>query len=212
MERLREIISSAEDELKQRLLAVLEVQKSFEVEQYARFLTMQYWLTQDVQAEFYTMAGHRSLRNRKSLREFFVKFAEEEEPHYMIAGKDLEKLGLQPGDRPIDVVLWKTYFEKEVWNRPFIRLGATCILENISNKSNDEILTLVKNSPGINEDNTRFLILHMHGPALPHGEEVLEAIEAVELSDEEWKDLEFGAQIGKKIYLQLVNWIITGVQ
>ena len=210
MEKLRKIVEDAQLELNRRVKKLLEVQGCFQVEQYARFLTMQSFLTKDVQQEFYNMAGNHSLQKRKSLRKFLVKFAEEEEPHYAIAEKDLNALGLKPGEKPIDVALWKVYFEKQVLERPFIRIGATCILENIAETSTKEILELLSNTPELNSASTRFIRIHMHGPDLPHGDQVFEAIECIELSQQEIDDLEFGARIGRKIYLQLIDWVITG--
>jgi hypothetical protein len=210
MDSVIKIVEKSQRELKTRLDELLRKQGKFEVEQYARFLTMQFYLTQDVQQEFYNMAGNKDFIRRKSLRKFLVKFAEEEEPHYMIAKKDLENLNLVPGPKPLDVYFWKIFFEKQVLERPFLRIGATCVLENIANTSNKEILSLVDSTPELNSSNTQFLRIHLHGPELPHGDEVFEAVSNITLSESELSDLEIGARIGKKIYLQLVDWIITG--
>ena len=171
---------------------------------------MQYYLTQDVQKEFYDAAGHRSLYNRKSLRKFLVKFGEEEEPHYVMAKEDAENIGQKIGEKPIDVMLWKTYFENTVAARPFVRIGATCILENMADTSTADIVHLLENTPELSESSTRFIRLHMHGDDLPHGDELYDALEAVELSADELADLELGARIGRKIYIQIADWIVTG--
>lgn len=210
MDSVKEIVELAQVALKAKVSKLLEENGKFEVIQYARFLTMQYYLTQDVQQEFFNIAGNKSLVRRKSLRKFLTKFGEEEELHYLIAAKDLEKLGLEAGEKPIDVYLWKTFFENTVLTRPFIRIGATCVLENIANSANSEILALISGADDLNKENTRFLIMHMHGPDAPHGDEVFEALDAVDLTVEELNDLTLGARIGKKIYLQLVDWIISG--
>ena len=207
---LRDTVDQAENALQQRIATLLDLQGKFEIDQYARFLTMQYYLTEDVQQEFYTAAGVYAFHERKELRKFLVQFAEEEEPHYLIAKEDLERLGRTVGEKPIDVYLWKTFFNSSVTTRPCIRIGATCVLENIANKAAEQILQLVSQTPELEKKNTRFLRIHMHGDALPHGDQILEAVDTNNFSLDETKDLELGARLAKKVYLQLVDWIITG--
>ena len=71
-----------------------------------------------MQQEFYTAAGVPDFNDRRRLRRFLIKFAEEEEPHYAIAADDLSLLGLKVTDIPIDVLLWKTFFESSASERP----------------------------------------------------------------------------------------------
>jgi len=210
VESVKKIVAQAQTDLKKRVDYLTEQQGKFEIDQYTRFLTMQHFLTKNVLKEFYDAAGHGDLYNRKSLRQFLVKFGEEEEPHPALATEDAKNLGREIGDRPIDVVLWKTYFEKTIKERPFIRIGATCVLENIADPSTSDILKLLENTPELNESNTQFIRLHMHDADLPHGDEIYEALESVELSADEIADLEFGARIGRKIYVQFADWIISG--
>lgn len=209
-EALRKTVDEAETALQKRIEKLLEIQGKFELDQYARFLTMQYYLTEDVQQEFYSAAGVYDFHERKGLRKFLVQFAEEEEPHYLIAKEDLERLGRTVGEKPIDVHLWKTFFNGTVTSRPCIRIGATCVLENIANKAAEQILQLVSQTPELEKKNTRFLRIHMHGDALPHGDQILEAVETNNFTPKETADLELGARLAKKVYLQLVDWIITG--
>lgn len=209
-EEIRKIVDEAETELASRVSALLERQGKFEIDQYARFLSMQYHLTTDVQQEFFSAAGNHGFNDRKPLRRFLTKFAEEEEPHYNIAKIDLESLGRTIDEAPIDVMMWKNYFDNTILERPCIRIGATCVLENIANKAAGDITTLIENTPELGKNNTRFIVIHMHGDALPHGDEIMEAVEDNNFTEKEQNDLVLGARIGKKTYLQLVDWIITG--
>ena len=101
-------------------------------QQYHRFLSMQYHLTRGVQRYFMSAAAHPDLAGRKPLRKFLFDFANEEEQHYLVAAADLAEMGLEPLGQAIDIALWHAFFESVVRDRPFIRLGAACILENIS--------------------------------------------------------------------------------
>lgn len=128
---LDEIIEDA----RRRFAALLEeslARGPTTLEQYVRYLSMQYHLTKGVQRYFITAAAHSDLARRKKLRTFLFNFANEEELHYLIAANDLRKLGRDPLPEPFDVSLWHAYFQRVVVDRPFIRLGAACILENIS--------------------------------------------------------------------------------
>ena len=102
------------------------------IDQYIRYLSFQYHLTKDVQRYFLAIAAHGDLSRRRRLREFLCSFANEEELHYLVAANDLARLGLRPLPMPFDVELWHHYFGNVVVDRPFVRLGAAAILENIS--------------------------------------------------------------------------------
>ena len=97
-------------------------------EQYVRYLSMQYHLTKGVQKHFLIAASHPTMVGKRKLREFLFHFGLEEEPHYGMAKHDLQHLGAEPLPCPIDVKLWWAYFDQIISQRPFVRLGATCIL------------------------------------------------------------------------------------
>jgi hypothetical protein len=179
------------------------------LERYSRFLTMQYHLTNGVQRHFLAIAANPELTNRRRFRDFLYNFALEEEPHYLIAAKDLENLGLKPGECPLDVKLWWAFFDTQVYTKPFIRLGATCILENISVGADGRISSLLASSSFLNPRNTRFLIIHRH-VEIPHGDQILEALRQAHPNEAQIADLEEGARIGSAIYLRLFHWVING--
>ncbi|MBK9225336.1 MAG: hypothetical protein IPO23_13340 [Flavobacterium sp.] len=58
-----------------------------EIEQYIRYLQVQYHLTQRVQTTL-AMASHPDTRAYKDLRGFLINFGYEEEMHYKLAEKD----------------------------------------------------------------------------------------------------------------------------
>jgi hypothetical protein len=72
------------------------------------------------------------LARKKALRKFLFDFANEEELHYLVAAGDLARMGLPILAEPFDVTLWHAYFRSIVDERPFIRLGAACVLENLA--------------------------------------------------------------------------------
>jgi hypothetical protein len=88
---------------------------------YQRYLSMQYHLTKGVQRYFITAAAHESMRRMRPLRNFLLAFACEEEQHYLVAGNDLQKLGLEILPIPFDVVLWHSYFGEATVRVPFQR-------------------------------------------------------------------------------------------
>lgn len=177
------------------------------VDQYIRYLSFQYHLTKDVQRYFLAIAAHGDLARRRGLREFLCNFANEEELHYLVAANDLAKLGLRPLPMPLDVELWHTYFSKVVVERPFVRLGAAAILENISDGVAKEWVRKALQGSFLTRDNTKFLVLHQH-EALPHGQQILAAIEAADLDPQHLADLNEGARKGTVLYLRMAEWAI----
>ena len=104
-----------------------------EIDQYIRYLQIQYHLTKGVQNTFLAMAAHEDTRPYKKLRPFLVNFGYEEEMHYKLAEKDLKELGSDTGSMPFVVELWWAYQKSILPVKPMERLGATAILENIGN-------------------------------------------------------------------------------
>lgn len=177
------------------------------LEQYNRYLTMQFHLTREVQTYFIAAAGHRDLARRRQLRKFLTDFANEEELHYLVAANDLAALGMEVGPTPIDVILWHSYFKSIVAQRPFIRLGAACILENISGGEARAETNRALRAPFLTRANSKFLVLHQH-ETLPHGDQILDALDRANLADEHLADLEFGASVGTVIYLRMAEWAL----
>ena len=176
-------------------------------QQYERYLSFQYHLTKDVQVYFLAIAAHRDLARRRKLREFLYHFANEEELHYLVAAKDLAALGLAPGPISIDVELWHAYFRSVVHQRPFVRLGAAAILENISAGPAREWVQKALRGDFLDRSNTKFIVLHQH-ETLPHGTQVLEALATAELEPRHVEDLVEGARKGTVLYLRMAEWAL----
>jgi hypothetical protein len=172
---------------------------------YIRYLSFQYHLTKGVQKHFLTVAAHPSFAGKRKLRDFLYKFALEEEPHFDIARHDLENLGVEPLPCILDVKLWWAYFDQVVQTRPFVRLGATCVLENLGAGAGSLGHELLNNAPFLNKSNTRFFEIHFH-ETLPHGDQIYAALESVRLSDDELEDLVDGARTGAVLYLRMARW------
>jgi predicted GNAT family N-acyltransferase len=122
------VIQVAQQEFRKLLLAMRET-GGVTRERYVRYLSMQYHLTKEVQRPFMAIAAHPVLARRKKLRDFLYAFALEEEPHFAVAADDLDNLGEKPLPIPFDTELWWAYFNSAIGTRPFVRLGAACVLE-----------------------------------------------------------------------------------
>jgi hypothetical protein len=177
------------------------------VEQYCRYLSMQYHLTRDVQAYFFAVAANSALAKRRKLRRFLSEFANEEELHYLVAANDLLAFGRRPLAEPFDVTLWHAYFRSVVGTRPFLRLGAAAILENLSAGVAREPARRALSAPFMTRDNTKFLVLHQH-ETNPHGEQILDALEAETFTPAELDDLFLGAKQGTILYLRMAKWAV----
>ncbi|MBS0359033.1 MAG: hypothetical protein JSS53_07180 [Proteobacteria bacterium] len=209
MERLKKKIESAQLVVKDKLETVYETHQMFPKEVYIRILSAQHHLNYGVQRHFLIAASHPDMARKKKLRHFLYEFANEEELHYLIAERDLEELGVKPLPCPFDVELWRAFFDKVVYTNPFIRLGATAVLENILGKSLEVFNKLLTNTRYLTEKNTRYIIIHKH-EALPHGDEVLAALEEAKLKENHFQDLEQGALKGTIIFLRLLDWALFG--
>ena len=160
-----------------------------------------------MQRYFLAIAAHPDLARRRTLREFLFRFANEEELHYLVAANDLHKLGMRPLPMPFDVELWHHYFKTVVIDRPFVRLGAATILENIADGVAKEWVRKALVGDFLTRDNTKFLVLHQH-ETLPHGDQILSAIESGELEPRHYRDLIEGARKGTVLYLRMAEWAI----
>lgn len=177
------------------------------VEQYCRYLSMQYHLTKDVQTYFFAIAANSALAKRRKLRRFLCEFASEEELHYLVAANDLLAFGRRPLPEPFDVTLWHSYFRGIVAARPLVRLGAAAILENLSAGVAREPARRALSAPFMTRDNTKFLVLHQH-ETNPHGEQILEALEVERFTAPELGDLFLGARQGTVLYLRMAKWAV----
>ena len=177
------------------------------VGQYVRYLSMQYHLTRDVQAYFFAVAANSALAKRRKLRRFLCEFANEEELHYLVAANDLLAFDRRPLAEPFDVTLWHAYFRSVVGTRPLLRLGAAAILENLSAGVAREPARRALSAAFMTRDNTKFLVLHQH-ETNPHGEQILDALQAETFSDAELNDLFLGARQGTILYLRMARWAV----
>ncbi len=198
-------IRTAQNLLAEKLLQFL-LTDSFTHVHYGRYLSMQYHLTKGVQAHFLTAAGHGDFFRRRKLREFLFTFANEEESHYLLAFHDLEALEQPLHPMPFDVELWHEYFGRLAATRPFVRLGATCILENISGGSVAPHLGELLQAPFLNQENTTFISVHTH-ETLPHGEQFIAHLSSAGLDHRHVMDLVEGASKGGVLYLRMLDWV-----
>lgn len=209
LEPLFEVLSTATSIFRGKLEGVKN-QGGITEAQYIRYLSMQYHLTNGVQWFFLTMIANPCFEGRRKFRDFLYRFALEEEPHSGMALRDLEAMGREPLPRPLDVALWWSYFKGNVSERPFLRIGAAFILENLGTGITDlghELLDGSSAAPFLNERNTRFLIVHMH-EELPHGDQIIEALSDLRLTDQELADLVAGARQGAIMYLRMADWAL----
>ncbi|QZO00393.1 iron-containing redox enzyme family protein [Chenggangzhangella methanolivorans] len=207
MTRIETCIADAQALFAELLESYLKNGGATTVDQYIRYLSFQYHLTRGVQRYFMSAAAHADLARRRRLRAFLVNFANEEELHYLVAANDLHQLGLKPMPAPFDVELWHAYFERVVVDRPFVRLGAATILENISNGAARPWVRKALTGAFLTRDNTKFLVLHQH-ETLPHGDQILEALSSANLEERHLADLAEGARKGTVLYLRMAEWAL----
>lgn len=201
MEQVQAIVHTANELLRARIGGYFPNGK-IQLEQYARYLSVQYHLTKGVQRHFLIAASHPSLAHKRPLREFLFNFALEEEPHYKIAEKDLEELGCGVLPNTLNVKLWWAYFDAVVYERPFVRLGATCVLENFGSGIGDLVKPILQATPFITPKTSRFLQIHMH-EELPHGDQILAALTQARPNAAEQADLAEGAEAGATLFLRM---------
>lgn len=209
MNEVKVAVTEAQNLFRERLLKMKE-QGGLTKERYIRFLSMQYHLTRGVQKHFMGIAANSITAKKRNLRKWLVNFAQEEEFHYEIAKADLKELGVEPLPIPFDTQLWWNYFDSIIGQHPFVRLGATCVLENIADGSSELLDEMIAKSGFLNPKNLRFLIIHRHGPNLAHGDQILEALEEAQLNEQELADVLEGARTATTFYLRFAHWIVNG--
>jgi hypothetical protein len=116
-------------------------------------------------------------------------------------------LGRKPLAEPFDVTLWHSHFRSVVATRPFLRLGAAAVLENISAGAALAPVHQALSAPFMTKDNTKFLVLHQH-ETLPHGDQMLDALAAETFTAPELADLFLGARQGTVMYLRMAKWAV----
>lgn len=212
VERVFAVVENAKEAFHSLLVRLAE-QGGMTKTAYIRYLSFQHHLTKGVQRHFFTIAAHPSLAGRRQFRDFLYRFALEEEPHFDVARHDLEAMGESPSPCPLDVRLWWAYFDHVVLTRPFVRLGATCVLENLGAGAGQLGHRLLEEAPFLNEKNTRFLQIHFH-EELPHGEQIYAALLAANPDEQEILDLMEGARTGAVLYLRMARWAmeLTGAE
>jgi len=201
-------VKNSQSRFRDKLQKLIESSNTLSEEQYVRYLSMQYHLTNGVQRHFFTAASHPDIVVRKSLREFLFKFGLEEEPHFQIALKDLQNLKRTPLPKPLDVHLWWMFFDSIINERPFIRLGATCVLENLSDGAKEQVNHIFSNASYITPKNFRFFAIHKHEDNLNHGDQILAALESARLDQDELKDVVYGITLGTEMYMRMVDWVL----
>jgi hypothetical protein len=203
--RVLNVLQSAQNRFKDLLGPFSETGLS--LDQYKRFLTMQFHLTKGVQRPFFLMAASSTFTHRPKMREFLVEFGMVEELHFKIAEKDLENLGSKPGPMPEAVAQWWSTFEPFLFDQPLVRLGATVILENITKGSSELLDHVLSRSSFLNQKNTKFLQIHRH-EELPHGDQILDALDQAKLSHDEWAEVAQGAKMASDFYESFLTWVL----
>ena len=203
MKNLIQVIQNAQSDFNE-VLVTLEATGGLTKEYYQNFLSMQYHLTKGVQKHMFAIAAHERLSNKSSLRKFLINFGIEEEPHYLLAERDLSALELEVLPINVETEIWWAFFNLKISEHPFLRLGGTCVLENIAATSNDLIRKLLSNAEFLTPRNTVFVAVHQH-EELPHGDQVLEIVKESNLDKSEFFELVEGANIAKKLYIRMLK-------
>jgi hypothetical protein len=211
MKPILDEIDSARAALKKFLLRLKET-GGMTKERYVRLLSLQYHLNMGVQKHFFRIAAHNSLAKRRDFRRFLINFGNEEELHYLLAKQDCEGLGESPKECPLDTKLWWIFFDSLIESRPFVRLGGTCILENILGTNEQILEELLSEAKFLTPQNTKYIVVHKHGTNLPHGDQILEALEKADLTEDELRSISEGARIARTMYMRMLFWVENGVE
>jgi hypothetical protein len=108
---------------------------------------------------------------------------------------------------PLDVTLWHAHFRAVVDDWPYLRLGAACVLENLSGGVAREATRAALAAPFLTRENTRFVVLHLH-EAQPHGEQIVAALATSCPDEAEADDLATGARQATVLYLRMMEWVL----
>lgn len=209
MKQIKEAVETCQKDFRKLIEASEIAQKGLERAQYVRYLQMQYHLVKDVQKQFFEIAGHPRIFEKRKFSEFLIDFGQVEGPHFKMAERDLNNLEAPLGEAPLDVKLWWSYFGEVIKTRPLVRLGGTCVLENVGSAVGDLIDQALAKSDFLNPKNTTFLILHKH-EVLDHGNEILEAIEQAQLNEKETQDVLQGIEESQALFFRMFHWVLTG--
>ena len=209
MEKIRNAVKVVNAEFRQQIESSGIASAGFSLSQYTRYLQMQYHLVKDVQKQFFQIAAHPEIFSKVGLRKFLLEFGAEEGPHFRMAERDLKNLGQGLGTSPLDVKLWWCYFEKIIHEKPLMRLGGTCILENIGSAVGDLVDSAIAKTEFVDKTNTTFLILHKH-EVVNHGDLILDELEKAKLSDAELNDVLFGLTESRIIVFRIFHWVLYG--
>lgn len=209
MKDINNAVKTVNAEFRQQIESSGIATAGFSLGQYTRYLQMQYHLVKDVQKQFFQIAAHPEIFRKSGLRKFLLEFGSEEGPHYRMAERDLKNLGQGLGTSPLDVKLWWCYFEKVIHEKPLMRLGATCILENIGSAVGDLVDSAIAHTEFVDKANTTFLILHKH-EVVNHGELILDELEKAKLSESELNDVLFGLIESRIMVFRIFHWVLYG--
>ncbi|MFZ5784545.1 MAG: hypothetical protein ACOY4R_30490 [Pseudomonadota bacterium] len=190
-----------------RLLATALEGRAASRDQYARHLSFHYHLVKDVRDDLLAAAGHHDLARRSGLRDFLQRLANEEEMRYLVAAKDLAAMGRAPLPVNIDVELWHAYFRPLTRERPFIRLGAIALVENLVGGPAGPQMERTLQGSFLNGSNTRFVLQHWREGRTP-GRDLLDALHGAALERRHVQDLVEGADKATVLYLRMVEWAL----
>ncbi len=180
----------------------------FEKEVTVQLLSLHLHILENIQRHFLICASHPDLSHRRALRKTLVDFANEEEHFVELIHQDLKDLKASPLPPPFEVELWWAYFDKQVYMRPFLRIGAALIYENLPEKSKD-IISRLTHAPYLNANNTRFFTALHRNNALSHGSELLASLQGARLDNHHLEELKEGANKGFFLLEKMVHWAFT---
>lgn len=177
----------------------------FEKEVTIQLLSLHLHLLENIQRHFLICASHPDLSHRRALRKTLVDFANEEEHYVELIREDLKDLKSPPLAAPFEVELWWAYFDKQVYMRPFLRIGAALIYEHLYEKSKDTHAKLT-HAPYLNASNTRFFATLHRNNALTHGSELLASLQGARLENHHIEELREGASKGFILLEKMILW------
>jgi hypothetical protein len=171
---------------------------------YVQYLSDQAYMVHDVCRQMLGVAAHPTMLRRPALRKFLIAFGLEEETHHRLAEADLKHLGAETRKPSLDAKLWFMYCASLVTDSPVRRIGFSVVLENSGKVIGPTVQAIFAKAPFLTDSNTRFVRAHLHDD-IPHGDQLLEAIDACEWTPEESAELVGGINDAGTMLVRLIR-------
>ena len=207
IDELREQIADAQKQYRGRLDA-FRANAPTELAAYHRFLSFHYHLSHAAYGAFVRVADCPRISELPRFRRFLKTFAASQKMHHTATAVDLRALGLSILPRTFDVALWHGSLDTVAEERPFVRIGAAVIMENLPDRIvGRELASARETDISQRENRDLLLVLHLLDTR-GSGGRLLEALAEAPLTPQDLSELLLGAKLGTALYLRMIDWAL----